>query len=158
MLMTFILFAVATLQCGPKDLADEDKAVDGDERAVAWYNEHREMWKRTSSDNYSFTYHYSCFCGLPVYGAITVSVRNGDVITGVKRVYPEEQIQEPFDQDAYYTIDELFDRVRGAIARADEYRISYHPQFGYPLEATVDPSFGFIDEEYRFIAYGYEPN
>ncbi len=159
MLTAFILFAVAALQCSPKGLADEDKAIDGDEREVARYNEHRELWERTGSDNYTFVYDYKCFCTNNAGGPIKVSVRNDDVITSIEYVSSGEPLERVgwFKTAEFFTIDGLFDGLRDAIAHADEYSVRYHREFGYPINVTVDTSFNFIDEEYRFTAYDYMP-
>ncbi len=157
LLMALILCGVSAINCFPAHMADDDSSLGGDEQAVKRFDEHRAMWERTSSDNYIFTYNYNCFCSHGTSGSIRVFIRNDDSIGLIEYIDSGKRLQGPFEENEFFTIDGLFDQLRTAIAFADMYSVRYHSEFGYPLKVSVDRSFGFIDDEYRFEAYGYMP-
>ena len=127
--------------CGILDAGDGD-AFDDLRRA-------RDAWSRAGTVDYDLAMRRLCFCWTPI--DVTVVVRDGE---RVAVLYAPDGAPAPVPQEIveyYPTIDGLFDIVEEALTTdADEVRVTYHPDLGYPVDLWIDQSRSIADEELGF--------
>jgi hypothetical protein len=129
----------------------------------------RERWQAAGIEDYSIILHWSYLCDRDVTIPIRISVKHNAIeqaayvrsFPGRRAVdsgrAPEVPAGTPVPQDTHQyivkSIPDLFDYLADAIAhRTDRIYVRYHPDLGYPLEASVEYSgMTFDDEEYFSI-------
>lgn len=88
---------------------------------------------------------------------VVVQVRNGAIVTAVD---PDtdalvfEALRRP---DLYPDVEGLFDIVERSIDEADELRVAYDEEFGFPREIFSDPDRGSVDGEYEALIVVFTP-
>jgi hypothetical protein len=120
------------------DLAIDVRSLTELERAEA-------KWSRYGPESYAYGVARSCFCPVEAIGPVWVSV----VGTTVTRTYVDSGDPVPASlAHLFPTVEELFDILREAYAAdADEIRVTYEQDLGYPAELWIDYDRTTADEE-----------
>lgn len=108
----------------------------------------RARWAIVSANPYDFVQQRFCFCGPPTLRAIRTEVIGG-VVNSAIYVDTGEPIDEPLS--TVPTIDDLLDEIQDAIDR-DAFSLDavYDPQFGFPMDVSIDFDEMIFDEEMTF--------
>ncbi len=126
-----------------------------------------QRWNTAGIEEYTFFLQWGCLCGVEVFTPMLVSVK-GDVIERaiylnsfveprpgkdgrIVEVPAGTTVPEDVQQHSVKAVPGLFDFIADAIdRRADDIRVRYHPELGYPLEASVNYLFKHLDDEISF--------
>lgn len=109
----------------------------------------RTRWEAAQQGDYLYGYQKYCECQREDPPVTVVTVRNGRI----ERVYhvhsdsPREVPARADSLDAYWTIDDLFDKIAGAIGTAAEVRVEYDAAAGYPSSLYIDYDAALIGDE-----------
>jgi len=113
-------------------------------------NFYRDLWERTSTDQYVLEQTLQCFCLNG--GRQAKFIFYGDQIGYAMFTDTNEEIPE--DQyDRYKSVDDLFDYI-DELRKQNPYKleIEYDPDFGYPTRIYVDRREMIVDEELAIIS------
>jgi len=111
----------------------------------------RQKWRGRGYTDYAFTLRVGCFC--VETGPLRVTVVNDSVVS-VVRVSTGETIARAGTP----TVNKLFDLIENAIARpADDLRVTYDAELGFPREIYVDGSFRIADDETTYTVSELAP-
>ena len=114
-------------------------------------NERWDRWQAVEPAAYDYEFQWVCFCVDEVTQPVRVAV--GESIVQSVTVI---ETGEPVDPDVlatYRTINELFLLLERAYEDgADQVRVEYDAELGYPVDAFIDYDFGVADEELGFSA------
>lgn len=129
-LLAFLLFAA----CDP--MAEERDALEAA----------RERWQDARIESYRMTFHYSCFCWK--YGDFEIVVENDSIVSAIHLVEEGEE-PEPVEIPRL-TVEDMFDRIDGALDREPaEADLEFHA-LGYPTGVRFDFEENIADEEWGF--------
>jgi hypothetical protein len=114
---------------------------DGSPLGQAW-----QRWAGARPSHYRFVLERSCFCGPDARRPVVVEVRDG-VASSI--TYADDGTAAPREAyDAYSTIEKLFTRVHETMQQPDSLtNATFHPELGYPTQATIDNLPGATDDE-----------
>lgn len=107
-------------------------------------------WAGQNLSAYSFTIEMSCFC--PFTDPMRVTVRDGEVVSVTRNgadVPAGQQAGAPI------TIEAAFRRIHDSLG-ANAIEVQFHPVFGFPERAVVDPIKDAVDEEFAFDITDFE--
>lgn len=97
--------------------------------------ERLQVWRSQNIDDYRFVHSADCFCGGEYTAPKAITVRDG-LIVDARYVRTGEPVS--VDVRAMLpTVEKVFDWIAEAQARDDYLDVKYHPQLGYPMEATI---------------------
>jgi len=114
---------------------------DQEELDAAW-----ERWLNRGPLTYQYDYIMSCFCGWPGTNAWVRIVVDRDVVLDAWYLSSGEPIPTEF-LAGLPVIEDLFTRADDVIHHADEYRIEYDRELGFPRLMDVDWQKNAIDDE-----------
>jgi len=114
----------------------------------------RAKWRGTGFDSYTFTMRRSCFCTPEAIGPVDIRVRMDQVVS---RTYTESGDSVTAYLVGWPTIDGLFDRAERALLEADQATVTYHPDFGYPTNISIDWIREAIDDEEALTVLSLTP-
>ena len=103
-------------------------------------------WQEQRSADYRFLFKRVCECPEEYLREVWISV-SGEATVDV--TFADDQSQVPRELWADFpTVDGMFGKIRGAAqAHADEIRVDYDPDAGYPLSIFIDLDENMADEE-----------
>jgi hypothetical protein len=106
----------------------------------------QQNWANARLSHYRFVLERSCFCGPDARRPVIIEVRDG-VTTSI--TYADDGTAAPRDMyEAYATIDALFARVHDTMQQPGSLtNATFHPELGYPTQATIDNLPGATDDE-----------
>lgn len=107
-------------------------------------NEARTRWQQSGITSYIATIDVRCFCD--VQGPITVTVEDGlvtEVSVEATEWYP-------------LRIEEVFDGIEELIG-GDHAELAFHPEYGYPVTALLDPLSNASDDEIDYAITALTP-
>jgi hypothetical protein len=141
-LLTLLLVGAGPVPVAPASAADPwpvdpfvPTATDDPGLLRAW-----SRWEAKGIDDYVLVVRRSCYC--PPEPAVRTVVRDG----AVRRVSRGDRRLGPA---LGYTVDEMYARVRDALAYADRVTVEWTRR-GVPRRITIDPQLGVADEETYF--------
>ncbi len=114
-------------------------------------NFYRDLWERTSTDQYVLEQTLQCFCLNGGRQAKFIFYNSDQIVyaiyTDTNEEIPENQISR------YKSIDELFEFIDD-MKKRNPYKleIEYDPDFGYPTRIYVDRGEMIVDEELAIIS------
>lgn len=115
----------------------------------------RALWAEAGPGSYRYDFFQGCFCAAPV-GHFVVTVTDGTVTAAVT-----EHDGEPVSDgtlDWMPSVEGLFDVVDGALQdEVDGFRVTYHPDYGFPTLIDLDRDEHAIDDELRIEVGGLVP-
>jgi hypothetical protein len=134
LLVVFVL--AGTAACG--DAGVDIRTLTDLERA-------ERRWEREGPDLYAYAVRRMCFCPLEWIGPARVVVGP----SGITRSYVDTGEPVPASlEDAFPTVDGLFDILREAYAAdAEDVRVTYDEDLGFPTEFWIDYDAMTADEE-----------
>lgn len=142
------LFALVS-SCG---LTEPEGSTKPDPRLARLDAQHQQ-WLSDHIAHYTMEFVASCFCAGEFTEPVIVEVVN-DSITSVVVRETGLPVQYP-PADAWLTVEELFDAVRGAIENdAAELEVRYDPDLGYPDFVFIDRDATTIDDEVGYTVFG----
>jgi hypothetical protein len=109
----------------------------------------RALWAAAQQGDYRYGYQKYCDCHREDPPLTVVTVRDGRI----ERVYhlhsdsPREVPAREGSLDLYWTIDDLFDKIAGAIEAGAELRVDYDQSAGYPASLYIDYDAALIGDE-----------
>ncbi len=109
----------------------------------------RARWEAADVQSYRYAYQRFCVCYNGEPPEVVVTVNDGRVVQAFSR-HEDSAMEIPAGDgrlDLYWTIDELFDRLAAAYARAATVEVEYEPVLGYPLRLFIDDFADFTGEE-----------
>jgi hypothetical protein len=107
-------------------------------------------WQAAGLTSYDFDLQVSCFCVAAELGPVTISVRNGQVLS-VVRADSGTTVDSLYFQQ-YLTIDRMFATTRGFIdGKPAAFQASYDSNLGYPTLIALDGKANVADDE---VSYG----
>ena len=124
-------------------------------------NEAKVRWASFAFSRYTIKQTRSCFCPPPY--AYRVIVKDNAVDTLIYDEPPGEAWEG--NADALYesalasaqTVEEAFDTIAEAHGEADELRVEYDDQYGYPTEIYIDHYANAADDEIRWTMSNLTP-
>jgi hypothetical protein len=110
----------------------------------------REKWDAANVSHYRFELTISCFCPFMDVVPVTVEVKDGKIIslTDVNGQPLREDFRATFEKAA--TVDGLFAIAEENLSNADQVKVTYDAQYGFPVSIVVDRIKLAVDDE---IAY-----
>ncbi len=113
------------------------------------------LWRDADISHYRFQSQRGCECVPEVYSPVTIEVVD-DAIVDIRYVDSGDPV-DPMYLGAFYTIDGLFDVIQEAIDDgAQSIDAVYDPQFGLPLEISIDYELNIADEEFYVDVTDFE--
>lgn len=109
----------------------------------------QQLWQAQSSASYEYAYFKECDCYRDGPPLTVVTVANGEIdqVAFVRQDSGREIAARDDALDSYWTIDDLFARIAGALERQAELSVEYHETLGYPLNLYIDYDADFIGDE-----------
>lgn len=113
-------------------------------------------WSQKAPPAYEFDYRLTCFCvGLGVQ-PVRIAVSGGQVVAAT--IIETGQAVPESELEAYPTVDSLFVRIHGWLARDPvQVDLSFDPDDGHPTDAFVDFVKNVADEETGFTVRNLQP-
>jgi hypothetical protein len=130
---TFIATTVAAIALAIAGCSN-DPASPGEGLAAA-----RARWAARAPASYDMLLTKSCECLPGTSGPVSISVRNGVVVS---RNYPDDGAVPPEYAASFPAVPDLFDIIDAAVrAGTRPLDVSYDPRYGYPTRAALgDPA------------------
>ena len=112
--------------------------------------QNRALWEQQDSQNYSFELFILCFCPYGGQMPLSIVVSDGEVVS-----LATADGSDPGPSLEYFsqadTIEELFDIIETAQSgAADEVKVQYDPDYGYPVSIDIDYIEEAIDDEISY--------
>lgn len=128
----------------PRDLTDLDLAV--------------SRWEAAELVDYEFEMRVVCFCPPEYLDWHRVRVGNGAIVAVANAATGQPVPQDRWDE--WYTVPEIFDRIRQFIASDIYGRVeaSYHPALGFPQDANLIAHQGVADAGMTFQVRAFAPS
>ncbi len=117
---------------------------------------HRQQWLASGlSQNYGFELQGGCFC--PQRRAARVTVSNGQLS---RLIFADDGTDVSLAESRnYQTVAELFDLIAAVIDQgADDVRVEWNDQYGYPASITIDWLSCAQDEEQLYLVSSLAAN
>jgi hypothetical protein len=144
-----LLSAMAPLGCAStppyNSVGDTDQDSGDGATNDTLLDDNWEKWNSSQDGDYSFNLKKMCFCGSEVTRPVHVVVEKG-IPTSV--IYVDDgspAAAEIFER--YNTMEKLFLLIREAMDTADQVKVTYDPQLGYPSDIDIDYIIMAIDDE-----------
>jgi hypothetical protein len=118
-----------------------------------------QKWESQAVRHYRMNVSILCFCAFRDRMPLTVEAKDGKLISVVDnkgRAVPADDPLRTMDDSQLLTVEGLFGYTRDAIQRADETRVSYDPQAGYPVSISVDWIKMAMDDELGVQISGFQ--
>ena len=119
-------------------------AAEADELEQSW-----ARWKASGPESYEYGYNKYCDCHRDAPPETVIVVAAG-VVERVYHVYVDSSREVPAREGStglYWTIDDLFRLIEGALERNATVRARYDAVLGYPTAVFVDYDAQFIGDE-----------
>ena len=133
------------------------------QKAQTQLNQAQAKWKRTQPPHYSYQLQRSCFCMPDYLKPIMIRVFKGKVQQAT--VMPEGKPLSTARKSEAIPMEGAFKLIQEAInRRAAKITVTYHAQYGYPKQISVDYDQRMADEELYLtinnfkIASGLKPS
>ena len=112
--------------------------------------QNRALWEAQSAENYDFQLSIWCFCPFGGQMPLAIEVRDGEPVSIAAAdgsdVTPNRESYSQVD-----TIEELFGVVEEAQSGgADEIKVEYDPEYGYPVSIDIDYIQEAVDDEVSY--------
>lgn len=141
-LAAVLFFGGCSLITGPSELERLDDA--------------RARWALRGYEAYSYEVVRSCFCGYPAGARIRVLVDRGVVVAAWDAETDEAMPSGLLP--SFPTVEGLFGLAQEMIEGADEYRVRYDAELGYPRELFADWIARAVDDELHVTARDLIPD
>jgi len=118
----------------------------------------RELWQAAQAVNYRFGYQKHCECNRDIPPVTVVTVMGGR-IQQVYHLHSDSDRQVPAREgslDLYWTIDDLLDKLAGALAAEAIVRMEFDSTYGYPKSLYIDYDPDFIGDETDLLLTQFE--
>jgi hypothetical protein len=133
----FIILAVMLAACSQAKASSE-------------LEQNRALWERQEAQNYSFDLSILCFCPYGGQMPLSIVVRDGEVVSLTTADGSDAGPSLEYYSQAD-TIEELFDIIESAQGGgADEIKVQYDPEYGYPVSIDIDNIKEAIDDEISY--------
>jgi hypothetical protein len=109
----------------------------------------QDRWQAVGAKDYRFGYQKHCDCN-PADSRVTVVTVTAGTIVRVFHLNSDSEREIPAREgslELYWTIEDLFDKLAGAIARDAVVRVEFDSTFGYPRSLYIDYDPAFIGDE-----------
>ena len=109
-----------------------------------------QKWQSQGITRYEMKVHIGCFCPFADRMPLTVEVVDGkpvSVVDSQGQNVPADDPMRSFGNESLLTIEGLFDYTREAIQTADQTKVSYDPDLGYPVSLSIDRIRQAADDE-----------
>ena len=119
-------------------------------KASSELEQNRALWEQQDASNYRYELAIVCFCPYGGQMPLSIVVRDGEVasLTTADGSDPGPSLEYFSQAD---TIDELFDIIESAQADgADEIKVQYDPDYGYPVSIDIDYIKEAVDDEISY--------
>ncbi|MGD9797605.1 MAG: DUF6174 domain-containing protein [Acidimicrobiia bacterium] len=136
----FLLLAIAIVACGNKASLAETETLD----------RYRALWQEKGPSDYEFTYVFGGGCEAE---RTRVKVVDHEPVS----VTVIERGCDPVALEDAPTIDDVFDRLSDFFGSADDVRVTYDPDYGFPASMIVDRDKRTADEEYFIATEDFDP-
>jgi hypothetical protein len=119
-------------------------------------SQNEQKWAAQNIDDYRYTLRILCFCPEDIRDPVVVEVRDGATQSVTYAADGRPATNNLFE--SANTVDELFDIIRGSIARkVDKITVEYDPALGYPKQISIDPNENMVDEETAYTVSELTP-
>jgi hypothetical protein len=125
-------------------------------RAGSELSRHQATWHAAGIDHYRFDLHVGCFCVFSDRMPLSIEVLDGRAVSIAYNDGTPVPAAEQATFASYATIDALFTFTADAISRADEIKVSYDPQYGFPSDVQIDFARGAADDELTLSVTSFE--
>ncbi|MCP4139628.1 MAG: hypothetical protein GY755_04955 [Chloroflexi bacterium] len=145
----FLFLIIALSACAPlkpESLPLEHPSIIRDTETEKTLKLNRALWEKQAAENYQYTLAVFCNCPSEFDEPVIIRVQNGEAVS-IKNTNSSAEMESDLFS-AYDTIDELFDVIQLAIERgADEIKVNYDSDYGYPINISIDYDLEGIDDE-----------
>ena len=129
-----------------------------DERDLARLDAASRLWQGVQSGDYEYRYQKFCECYQGDPPTTVVEVRNGRV-DRVYHLHGDSDREVPArdgSDDLYWTVEDLFSKLRTAYSKDATVRVEYDPSRGYPVSLFIDYDASFTGDETDLRLTGFE--
>jgi len=107
----------------------------------------KALWQEQQADHYRFQLAIGCFCPYYSQMPLTIEVQDGEAIS-VSAADGSDVAPYMEQYGRADTIEELFGIIESAQSgAADEVKVEYNPEFGYPVSIEIDYIKRAVDDE-----------
>jgi len=113
------------------------------------YAQNLDRWQSAKISHYQYQLTLSCFCPYGDIMPLTVEVMDGKAVSMTSVDGKTLDLADPSYGEfaSYATIDQVFVQTKSALEKADEVKLSYDPQYGFPSAVMIDFIKKAMDDE-----------
>ena len=117
----------------------------------------REKWNAAKVTHYTFELMISCFCPFSEIMPITVEVQDGKIVsmTDVNGKAVEGEFAQYIEEAA--SIEKLFALAEKNASEAEEIKVTYDAQYGFPTAINIDFIKMAVDDEISYYVNNFKP-
>lgn len=126
-------------------------------------SEARDRWRSLGLETYSIEKSRSCVCKPPY--TYTIHVTDGEVNKveyDLQKTFDTKPDTSPQDYQSLLkstrSVEQLFRMLDHYVNSAYEYEVTFHPEYGYPTDISIDPVMKMKDEEIYRTLYNLQFN
>jgi len=126
--------------------------------AATEYNQNLAKWQEAGIAHYKYDLVIGCFCPFYEDMPLTIEVKNGEAVSITRGDGTSIDPSDPNYQfyGSYTTIDRLFEQLKSEMADADEVIVTYDPQYGFPVDVSIDVIKLAMDDELSLSVTNFE--
>jgi hypothetical protein len=118
--------------------------------------QNKALWEEQQASHYQFQLGIGCFCPYYSQMPLTIEVRDGEAIS-VSAADGSDVAPYLEQYSRADTIEELFGIIESAQSgAADEVKVEYDPEFGYPVSIDIDYIKRAVDDEVGYHVSSFE--
>ena len=117
----------------------------------------RDKWNAAKVTHYTFELIVSCFCPFADIMPITVEVQDGKIVsmTDVNGNAVEGEFAQYIEEAA--SIERLFALAEKNASEAEEIKVTYDAQYGFPTAINIDFIKMAVDDEISYYVNNFKP-
>ena len=117
----------------------------------------RDKWNAAKVTHYTFELIVSCFCPFSEIMPITVEVQDGKIVsmTDVNGKAVEGEFAQYIEEAA--SIERLFALAEKNASEAEEIKVTYDAQYGFPTAINIDFIKMAVDDEISYYVNNFKP-
>ncbi len=122
------------------------------------YDQNLKKWREAGVSHYRYNLVIGCFCPFYQDMPLAVEVQNGEVVSITRVDGTTVDASDPNHEYyvKYATIDRLFAELESEMAGAEEVTAAYDPEFGFPMEVSIDVIKLAMDDELSWRVTNFE--
>ncbi|MBI3170773.1 MAG: hypothetical protein HYZ22_20010 [Chloroflexi bacterium] len=122
------------------------------------FDQNLSKWQDANIAYYRYDLFIGCFCPFYQDMPLTIEVKNGEVASIARADGTFVDASDPNYEFyvKYATIDRLFAELKSETAQAEEVVVTYDPQYGFPVNVSIDVIKLAMDDELSLQVTNFE--